>query len=999
MRSFFALLAAAVLFGACHDSSSSTPAAAPTKPVRGRVMDDRGQVVPDAAIVFVDGSGTPTAQSNDSGMFVLEATAGEHEIEVWFGDVLLCSACFRVGLDGTTDLGDLYPGRDSGCARPIDCVQDQDCDDLTDLDEQVGWDIAVVDGSGEFSYRTVTSDPALVDTDGDGLTDSQEKAVRSDPRRRDTDGDGLPDFAEMFAYKSNPWMIDSDGDARGPDGNAVSDPNLWDGFELLFSRTSPTLADTDGDGLTDYQEVHSGGTAPLLANLPRMSLELYGDPSIVLDITDAQTQQSKSITSTLERDSDNYKRTDTESTKMSIDNTVRIHTELTAGTGAWPPSFEAKMTTDTEFKHGYATEAMSTWTKESVSESQQNYSDETSGITSINYDGGMLWTAIKIANASDMTFRVSDLRITAHRMKPGGRFESVGTLTLGLLGDNSWTPFEGTAGEFLLGPSVEYIGLVGADQLPAQVMRALITNPTALLFEIGSYSMYQLDQFGNPTQNFAVLGQSIVQRTGLIVIDYGNGVVERHMVATNVFRYPDGTGRGVPLGEALDLVGVSHATAPHAAGGSRQVLARVGAVEAYVDEADPLVRGFWIVGGTDSTFDTPITRDFDDIVLRNGQRISLTFVEDRDGDGVFDSEEYLLGTVATDVDSDHDGVTDFDEAKVGWQVAVSGRPVRHVHSDPRFADADGDYLVDGTERSIGTDPYDKNTDGDPFEDAFDPNPLDPPCLQGQQLLLSAWWNGTAVGNTASDVVVDDGVISNGAMWNHGAAGTIATALDGQWAFMVNEDGDRIEVADPPAGTTNLGLSPVHEYGVALRMRWAGPPAGVPPGTWGTIVTKGPRHRATYAVQIDTNGRLRVSVFRRVFNKRWGWLFGWVDGLAEDQSYDERTELSAPGLLAINEWVDVAVTFGPDAMRLYVDGVQVGAASMDVTTTSGTIKERRTTAYLHGNPAALWVGADQAESGYPTEGRYNGYIDDLRYFHRALTASEVEQLHQLGTCGG
>jgi hypothetical protein len=32
---------------------------------------------------------------------------------------------------------------------------------------------------------------------------------------------------------------------------------------------------------------------------------------------------------------------------MSIENTVQLHTEVEAGTGNWPPSANAKLTTDT----------------------------------------------------------------------------------------------------------------------------------------------------------------------------------------------------------------------------------------------------------------------------------------------------------------------------------------------------------------------------------------------------------------------------------------------------------------------------------------------------------------------------------------------------------------------------------------------------------------------------------------------------------------------------
>ena len=118
-----------------------------------------------------------------------------------------------------------------------------------------------------------------------------------------------------------------------------------------------------------------------------------------------------------------------------------------------------------------------------------------------------------------------------------------------------------------------------------------------------------------------------------------------------------------------------------------------------------------------------------------------------------------------------------------------------------------------------------------------------------------------------------------------------------------------------------GLSPVHEFSVALRVRWAGAPPTAPPGSYGTILTKGPRHRATYALSIDDAGKLRFSAYRRVFDKRWGWFFGWIDNLAADQRYNQRTEVEVTEPLPLNEWQHVVVTFGRDYMRIYVEGVE------------------------------------------------------------------------------
>jgi hypothetical protein len=68
-----------------------------------------------------------------------------------------------------------------------------------------------------------TPQESVVDVDQDGLSVDQESQIGTDPAKADTDGDGL-----------------SDGD------------------EVKKFRTDPLKADTDGDGYTDAQEIGNG---------------------------------------------------------------------------------------------------------------------------------------------------------------------------------------------------------------------------------------------------------------------------------------------------------------------------------------------------------------------------------------------------------------------------------------------------------------------------------------------------------------------------------------------------------------------------------------------------------------------------------------------------------------------------------------------------------------------------------------------------------------------
>ncbi len=119
----------------------------------------------------------------------------------------------------------------------------------------------------------------VVDSDGDGLTDSYELSIGTSPYNVDTDRDGLDDGYED-EHGLNPIKADTDGD-RISDGEEVNtlhtdpldpkDPSavgkdtdgdgLGDAYENLIG-TSITNPDTDGDGLSDGDEVHVYHTDP-----------------------------------------------------------------------------------------------------------------------------------------------------------------------------------------------------------------------------------------------------------------------------------------------------------------------------------------------------------------------------------------------------------------------------------------------------------------------------------------------------------------------------------------------------------------------------------------------------------------------------------------------------------------------------------------------------------------------------------------------------------------
>jgi len=156
---------------------------------------------------------------------------------------------------------------------------DLDADGLTDVLEALGWTVHLTDATGAKSTRSVLSDPYLPDTDFDGLPDYAERNLAcptaptcdtgtcsndgdtlcsvdnpcenrcpTDPNRVDTDGDGISDFDELSAEQF----------ADLERLNNFFPAFHIDGTGSKRYGTDPTRIDSDGDGLADRDELLVG---------------------------------------------------------------------------------------------------------------------------------------------------------------------------------------------------------------------------------------------------------------------------------------------------------------------------------------------------------------------------------------------------------------------------------------------------------------------------------------------------------------------------------------------------------------------------------------------------------------------------------------------------------------------------------------------------------------------------------------------------------------------
>jgi hypothetical protein len=102
------------------------------------------------------------------------------------------------------------------------------------------------------------------DVDGDGLTDQEELERGTNPDNPDTDGDGLKD-GEEIKYHTDPLNADTDADG------------LKDGEEVR-RKLDPTKEDTDGDGLSDYEELKGWDCYVVKSLNNEQIIHMFSDP-------------------------------------------------------------------------------------------------------------------------------------------------------------------------------------------------------------------------------------------------------------------------------------------------------------------------------------------------------------------------------------------------------------------------------------------------------------------------------------------------------------------------------------------------------------------------------------------------------------------------------------------------------------------------------------------------------------------------------------------------
>ncbi len=420
-------------------------------------------------------------------------------------------------------------------------IVDSDGDGVSDNLELRGYVVTTVASTGEITRTQVTSDPNNPDTDGDGLDDAEERQLNTNPRAADSDGDRISDYDEFNIWYTSPLHQDTDADG------------LDDQLEIFFFKTSALLDDTDGDGLEDGDEVVAGNRDPRVSDLPEPAISI-GEVALRLDTrftyTDTEgvsqvTQKSNTATLT-QSEQTTFATSDTETMKHVIE--AGFEGGLDQGKGTAKGSINYNFTYETTF----------TASQESVSATQSEYQESLT--TSVQRDitqevtrtieGASIDLAVSLSNFGDIPFTMNNLEITALLQDPFNRrrFTPVASLLPA-------SQLQTGSFEVFLGPFIQERGpfIFKSTEVYPSLVEDLMKNPRGLIFKVANFDV--VDEQG---RNFAFISQDVNDRTAGLIIDYGNGQVDRYRIATHNAFDENGRPTGITMAYALqDILGLT----------------------------------------------------------------------------------------------------------------------------------------------------------------------------------------------------------------------------------------------------------------------------------------------------------------------------------------------------------------------------------------------------------------------------------------------------------
>lgn len=148
--------------------------------------------------------------------------------------------------------------------------------------------IIIINANMDNLSRT---DADLKDDDNDELNNYFEEKIGTDPEKADTDGDGLTDYEELILVGSDPLSVDTDENGITDDAEDPDEDGLGNIKEVKFG-TYTYMSDSDNDGISDGDEVIKYNTDPLRYDTDEDGLNDLADINMGFDPNKADTDNN-----------------------------------------------------------------------------------------------------------------------------------------------------------------------------------------------------------------------------------------------------------------------------------------------------------------------------------------------------------------------------------------------------------------------------------------------------------------------------------------------------------------------------------------------------------------------------------------------------------------------------------------------------------------------------------------------------------------------------------
>jgi hypothetical protein len=503
----------------------------------------------------------------------------------------------------------------------------------------------------------------------------------------------------------------------GPLDSSVSDTDgdgLTDAEELAFG-TNLKIKDTDGDGFGDEEEARAwdrfgGGHLrlnPLVADVPRIYvrqlgspvIQLFGESSTTGQFSEGMTESSSSDVQTI------TERGGSQTHVVEEQHAVNVNAEVKKTTvGA-----SARASASYDYSHNDTTTDTSFWNKtriESNRQSSSRYYDRLNSET-VTETGGEIKVTMGLYNDGDIAWTLRGMELTALMTNPSqaGNPIAVGTLTHSG-GELNFTPSQLGRRADIPDEDLSPFAFSFTSENPREVSKILENSN---LLELRPVNIELTGQ--RPDIDLNLASQNVRLQTAEIIIDYGDHTNldnERYRIAVDV-----ADNSSIDLDTVMNNhLNIAYASGSFSLDGSTTHNGLVAVRDVVADAAS---NRYWLIlhqfeppGSPPGTLETRFYNIADEdyapetIQISKNDTLHLAYITDTDKDGLSDRLERQYGTDINLPDTDNDGLDDAREI-YGSLVNLASPPcdqggsLKKVISDPLVDDTDNDGILDGEE--------------------------------------------------------------------------------------------------------------------------------------------------------------------------------------------------------------------------------------------------------------------------------------------------------------